>query len=378
MTHFSLGILAASVTLKAACAAGPPPLPPLVSVTPMPDVRQNSVILERDGNYSTTINGVSYWAFDDTALSKPNASGQNFIDNSLSVATSLDASTGITLNKDQVDSSGVPERFIPFTAGEVNFDTTHNSSHCTAAAHCGASLALWPGPIVYDSASKTVIVPFGEIVRGGGISGFPSVGAGLSTGTVLANGYLSMTRPVQNPAGANPTLMWGAHEQAFTDEAFIQNRYYYAYGGKGVFVTTEELLARVPIAQLLQKSAWTYYAGNGVWSGNVADAVDVFDGGAAGSSVFYDAYLGEWVAIYSGNFTNSVYYRVANAPEGPWSDQALLFTGLAGYQGNADYAAHAHPEFSPDGGMTIYVDYVQSTGAFGQALPLVRVVFGRP
>jgi hypothetical protein len=155
------------------------------------------------------------------------------------------------------------------------------------------------------------------------------------------------------------------------------NGYYYAYGGKGVFVTTEELLARVPIADLLNKSAWTYYAGNGAWSSNVADAVDTFDGGSAGSSVFYNKFLGGWMAIYAGNFTNDVYFRVARAPEGPWSAQVLLFTGINGYKGNADYAAHAHPEFSPDNGQTEYIDYVHSTGAFGQNLPLVKVVFAR-
>ncbi len=275
-----------------------------------------------------------------------------------------------------MDSSGALERFIPFTADEINYNTTHNSSHCTAPTHCGASLALWPGPIVYDPATQQVVVPFGEIVRGGDISGFQGVGAGLAVGKIAHNGYMDLSRPIENPGSSTPTLLWSAGEQSFTDESFILNGYYYAYGGKGVFVTTEELLARVPVAELLQKSAWTYYAGNGVWSSNVADAVDVFDGGAAGSSVFFDAYLNEWIAIYAGNFTDYIYYRAANAPEGPWSDQALLFTGITGYNNNADYAAHAHPEFSPANGQTEYVDYVHSAGAFRQNLPLLKVVFG--
>jgi hypothetical protein len=372
-------VLAAVNTGAGGVMAGTvPPLPSIVSVTTMPNVRQNPVILERDGNYSALINGVSYWAFDDTAMSKPNASGQNFIDNSLSVATSLNATFGISLNRDQIDSSGVPERFIPFTAQENAFNASHAAGHCTAPAHCGASLALWPGPIVYDPASAQVIVPFGEIVRGGDIKGFQSVGAGLAVGRVLSNGFLGLTRPAQNPGSQSPTLMWSAGEQSFTDESFILDGMYYAYGGKGVFVTTEELLARVPLPQLLQSAAWTYYAGNGEWSSNVGDAVPVFDGGAAGSTVYYNQYLSVWMAIYSGNFSNDLYYRVAYAPEGPWSDQALLFTGIAGYNNNADYAGHVHPEFSPDGGMTEYVDYVHSTGAFGQNLPLVKVVFAAP
>jgi hypothetical protein len=371
-----VGVGAAVMWAGGAAAQTAPALPPVLSVTMMPDVEQDPVVLERDGNYSALINGISYWAFDDTALRTPNAAGLNFIDNSLAAATSLDASRGIHLNRDQVDSSGEPTRFIPFTAGEIGFNTTHTASACTATSHCGASLALWPGPIVYDPVSTTVIVPFGEIIRGGDIKGFQSVGGGLAVGHVLGDGSIRLTRRIEDPGALNPSLMWSNPEVSFTDESFIYNGMYYAYGGKGVFVTTEDLLARVPVAQVLQKSAWTYYAGGGVWSSNVADAVPVFDGSASGSSVFYNQALGVWMAIFSGNFVNDVYYTVANAPEGPWATPALLFTGQPGYNNNADYAAHAHPEFSPDGGFTAYVDYVQSTGPFGQVLPLVKVVFG--
>jgi hypothetical protein len=226
MRAWTLGttLLAASAFASAALAQSTPPIPTVVSVTQMPVITQNPVILERDGNYSARINGRSYWAFDDTAMSQANASGQNFIDNTLSVATSLDASAGITLNRDQVDSTGVPERFIPFTAEEQNFDDTHNSSHCTAPTYCGASLALWPGPIVYNPANKQVIVPFGEIVRGGGITGFQGVGAGLAVGTIMPNGYFDLQRPIQNPGATHPTLLWGQGEQGFTDASFILGR----------------------------------------------------------------------------------------------------------------------------------------------------------
>jgi hypothetical protein len=56
----------------------------------------------------------------------------------------------------------------------------------------------------------------------------------------------------------------------------------------------------------------------------------------------------------------------------------LLAVGASGYNNNADYASRAHPEYSPDAGKTIYVTYVHSTGAFGQNLPTLQVVFGTP
>jgi hypothetical protein len=229
--QFACALIATTAGSHLAFAQAPPPLPTVVSVTSMPDILQDSIILERDGNYSAEINGVSYWAFDDTAMTEANASGQSFIDNSLSVSTSLNATRGIGLNENQVDSSGALERFIPFTTDEINFNTTHNSSHCTAPSHCGASLALWPGPIVYDPATQQVVVPFGEIVRGGDISGFQGVGAGLAVGKIAHNGYMQLSRPVQNPGSSTPTLLWSSTEQSFTDESFILNGYYPGFPG---------------------------------------------------------------------------------------------------------------------------------------------------
>jgi hypothetical protein len=357
-----------------ALAQSAPPIPS-VTVTTLPIVQQNPAVLERDGTYSTAINGISYWAFNDTALSAPNASGQNFFSNSLSWSTSLSAPNGITLNQDQVDSSGLPTQFIPFTAQEAKFNSEHaGSGKSCQVKPCGEGLAIWPGPIVYNPANQQVIIPFVEIVRGGPINGFPAIGGGIAVGTILPTGF-AMTRPIQG-TGADPALMWGKTQQIFTDQAFLYNGYYYAYGSKNVFVTTEDILARVPADQVLNLAAWTYYTGNGTWGTNVKKAVTLFDGSASGSSVFFDAYLNDWVAIFSQNFTNNIYYAVASAPEGPWSAATLLAVGLSGYNNNADYATRAHPEFSPDGGKTIDVTYVQSTGAFGQDLPTLQVVFG--
>ncbi|MDE8344369.1 MAG: DUF4185 domain-containing protein, partial [Acidocella sp.] len=313
-------------------------------------------------------------AFNDTALSAANASGQNFFSNSLSWASSLDASAGIVLNHDQTDSSGLPAQYIPFAAPENTFDTEHAGNKC-AVKPCNESLAIWPGPMV-PMPNGTILIPFGLIARGGPISGFVGEGAAIAVATVNKNGTLTVRRPIEG-TGRDPFLLWPAGVQGFTDEAFVYNNYYYAYGGHNVFVTTEDILARVPVAKVLDLSAWTYYAGKGVWSANEADAVTVFDGSASGSSVFYDAYLKDWVAIFSGNFSNNLYYAVAHAPEGPWSKPVQFATGLAGYDNNADYAGRAHPEFSPDGGKTEYVTYVQSTGAFGQDLPTLQIVFGK-
>jgi Domain of unknown function (DUF4185) len=138
------------------------------------------------------------------------------------------------------------------------------------------------------------------------------------------------------------------------------------------------LSASVPLASATTASAWTYYAGNNTWSSNASNAVTVFNGGAAGSSIFYDNFLGMYVAVYSGVEDNNLYYIVSYAPWGPWSAATQFYTGLPGYQNNADYAALAHPEFAQGNGQTEFVTYVQDTGFLAQDLQLLQLVFAPP
>ena len=70
-----------------------------------------------------------------------------------------------------------------------------------------------------------------------------------------------------------------------------------------------------------------------------------------------------------------MYFRGGAAPEGPWSAATLLYDTTGGWQGNTDYAGRAHPEFSPDGGATQYLTYVNTTGFLRQVMPLTKVIF---
>jgi hypothetical protein len=108
--------------------SGPPPIPPLQSVTAMGIVTQDPLVQGRDGTYSALIDGESVWAFDDTTLTQNNASGTNFFSNSLAWTTNLDASSGITLNGNHVDSSGAPAEFMPFLPWETAYNTAHDSN----------------------------------------------------------------------------------------------------------------------------------------------------------------------------------------------------------------------------------------------------------
>src|ERR1700722_1332256 len=87
--------LACSASVSLVAQTGPPPIPPIQSVTPMGTVTQMPLVQGRDGTFSALIGGKSVWLFDDTAMTKANATGNNFIDNTMSWTTNLDASQGI-------------------------------------------------------------------------------------------------------------------------------------------------------------------------------------------------------------------------------------------------------------------------------------------
>lgn len=350
-----------------------PPIPPVLSVTPLGTVAQNPVIYGRDGAISALIFGKSFWTFGDTPMSVAGQEGNFWDDNSLSWTDNLDASNGITLDHDYLDSTGAPAEFLPYLSWERQYNYAHDNHHCTEKP-CGAEFAMWPGQPIADPARNRALVPYYELWRVSGQQGWKTVG----TGFAVASPDGKFTRPVQNPGSKTPTLMWGPDEIGFSSGSLVVKGVLFSYGCVANGFAQECKLGRVPSSGVLDKQLWTYYAGNGAWSADQADAVTVFRGGDAGNTVYYNAYLGMFMAIYSGVFSDNLYYRVAYAPWGPWSKQTLMFTGEKGWNNNADYAGHAHLEFAEGQGQTQYVTYAHTTGLFRMDIPLVKVVFGKP
>jgi hypothetical protein len=136
-------------------------------------------------------------------------------------------------------------------------------------------------------------------------------------------------------------------------------------------------LGRVDPANVWDRSAWTYYAGNGTWSTNLSSAAVVFEGLDI-LSVSWNAYLQRYAAIYAYPLTNNVMARTATKPEGPWSGERKIFTARVPNDGSNTYDAQAHPEYDVGGGQTMYVSYSRGTGNFTSEIRLVAVTFARP
>jgi hypothetical protein len=357
----------------AARGATPPPLPSVQSVTDLGNVTENPVIYARDGIQSGVINGTAIWTFGDTPLSVPGHDRDGWSDNTLSWTTDLNASDGINLDHDVVDQTGAPTEYIPFTQEERSFNRAHQGDHCRTKP-CNAEFAIWSGPVWPDPTRNRVLLPYIEIYRIIGSSSWTYVGTGVA---VWATGG-TVVRPVLSAGTSTPTLMWKADDVAYNSGALFQGDTMYAYGCQAGFLVQHCRVARVSLADALDLSKWQYYTAAGTWSFTPADAVVIFDGGAAGNTVFYSAYLGEYVAVYSAIYSDKLMYRVSSTPWGPWSGEALLFTARPGWNGSTSYAGGAHPEYAQGNGQTQYVTYFHTTGFLRGDIPLVKVVFGPP
>ena len=341
-------------------ADGAPPVPPIASVTDLGVVQQDKLVQCRDGTYSARVGHRAVWTFGDTCLRRAGVDGR-FIDNSLAWNTDFDASGGLALDHDRKDIDGVPARFIPFTDNELAYNE----------AHPDGQVALWPGNLVDDAGRQRVLVFYGAILRGDN-GAFTPIGAGIA---VADPRFTSVYRPLENPKkkAFDPTYLWNGAEQAYTAGSVVVGDMLYAYGGEAVGLATHVHVARVPLAQALDKASWTYWNGSG-WSSRNGALATIYQGGAAGDSVFRDAWLGLYVTVYQRYLDNTVYYRVAANPEGPWSQEVVLFTASEGTQ--PSYAARVHAEYEEMDGQVEYITYVKTTGFLEQELPLVKVTFG--
>jgi uncharacterized protein DUF4185 len=129
----------------------------------------------------------------------------------------------------------------------------------------------------------------------------------------------------------------------------------------------------VALENVDERSAWTFYAGNGVWSSELGDAVAVFTGNSI-ASVSWNDYLQQYVAVYNSPLSVNVKMRTAPNPEGPWSREVAAFTALGPVNGGSPVSnAMAHPEYDLNGGQTMFVSYSHATGEFSSEFHLVAV-----
>lgn len=106
---------------------------------------------------------------------------------------------------------------------------------------------------------------------------------------------------------------------------------------------------RVGAQSMGDEDAYEFYAGDGVWSPNFDEAVDVLDNGESEMTLHQFELDGEmqWVVTYVPPFTCRVSIRTAPDPWGPYSDEIEIYEADAEDRGGSRcYGGKLHPEFS--------------------------------
>jgi Domain of unknown function (DUF4185) len=339
----------------------------------MGTVSQSALIVGRDGGGSGLLWGLSVWLFGDTASSVSDAEGQTFHSNSFSFTTSLSAASGIALS-DRTDASGAPAYFLAPTDDEAAFIAAHQGDTCSEQP-CGARYAAWPGAPLFDAARNRALVPYGLVWAAPGDFNFYGVGQSFAVWSDFSS---LPERPVVSPGAAHPTLLFAQDEPGFGTAAVIAGDALFAFGCVQDGLTFHCLLGQVDLPSVFDRSAWRFWDG-AEWSASLTSAQPVFDASSI-VTVQFNAYLGQWTALYSAPLSNDVMVRTAPALTGPWSDALRLFTADRKGMGGTSYDATPHAEYAENGGQVLYISYSRpnGNGLFGSEFALERVSLEKP
>jgi hypothetical protein len=347
----------------------------VVSVRDLGVIETSSTITARDGGYSVLHKRQSTWVYGDTILAFQNADNTRGLSNSWSTTHDEDAGDGIAGFQERVDQVGAPTAFFPFTDSEIDFNKVHEGADCIKKP-CDCRWAIWPGAIIADPEEDLVYAFYEKVYYEEGDLNFHHVGHSVA---VWKNYGESPERILFNRVENYPTLLFAENQPGFGSAAVVVDKTAYIYGCE---LDDRELtkpchLARVPIANILDIDAWSYYLGNGNWSLDLNDSRAIFSGNNM-MTIFFSPYIDRYIAVYSQPMDTKTMLRTARKPEGPWSSPLAVFTAEAPVDSHGwVYDALAHPEYSQDDGRIVYITYTRTTAPYHTEMKLVAIELER-
>ncbi len=347
-----------------------PPELRVVQVTELGALEQSQYISGRDGGYSARLFGQSVWAYGDTMLTVEADDGSTWRSSTVSWTADTDASDGLTGFEDKADGRGVPAEFLPATQAEAAFNDAHEGDDCSEEP-CGARWTLWPGAMAWDPEGERALVFYNKAYSETEQWNFEGVGSGIATWTGLD---AEPERPELDPSQRHPTLLFHQGEPAFGAAALVADGVLYAWAcaGEG---DQQCVVGRVVSAEALDRSAWSYWDGEG-WAGSLDAAAPLFDAHSI-LSVHHSSWLDRYIAAYNRPFDDRIYLRTAPAPQGPWSADEAVYMADPSWDGEVAYGGLAHAEFAGDDGHHLLLSYFRSPAPLEGELQLVELELER-
>jgi hypothetical protein len=184
---------------------------------------------------------------------------------------------------------------------------------------------------------------------------------------------LARLAPGSTVAVRDPSPIFSAPTPSYSLGAVVDAGFVYLYACDPVSGQLDTIcrVVRSPVNSAPNATAWQTWDGS-VWNSDLTKAQTVLHGPSGDLSVSFNASLGKFITVYSGIFSNDIFFASASHPEGPWSAAQKLMTGMSPNSGN-DYAGKEHPELSSNGGKQIVVSYARGTGAFDGEVRLASI-----
>jgi hypothetical protein len=296
---------------------------------------------------SVDVGGREVWVFGDTFLSRPNNAGQTLITN---VGASSTPASPFALTEQLEQPSGDPVQMIPFTPAELAFNI--------AAKSPSNRIALWPlSTVLGGNGNGYVLI---QDVHVEGPWDFIPRGVGLA-----------VVRPGSLVARRIGDRLFSKTEPGFFRGAYTHGKYVYtqACDHPASYLCD---LARAPLAQLTDRSAYTFWNGQ-AWNADVTTALPVVPGNGSGLSVEWNSHLNAYLAVFDLGTTNKIMASTAPSPQGPWSPSSLVFKGLPTPTGSFDYGVAQHPSLASPDGRQLIVTYTHPLTAPSTEVRVVHV-----
>jgi len=339
-----------SALLAATLGACSSSSPPATSSTDLGSLSEPAVVTARDGGSAALVGGRMLWTFGDTLMTVTGADGFNYRS-----ATAAWGSLGGLQLDEALDATGAPFQPFPFTADEAAYNRTNGPTE---------RYALWPGSVIEAPDGSGAWIFYQRLKIHPGTLNYEALDVGLAR--------LSLGSTV---AVLDPSPLFSAPSPAYALAAHVDGGFLYLYAcdSEAGQLDSECRVVRAAVADAPLPNAWQAYDGV-TWQPDLGQAQTVLHGPPGDLSVSFNSYLGQFLAVYSGIFSNDIRWRSAPHPEGPWSKDRLLFATTPPPSGN-NYAGKEHPELAADGGRTIVVSYARPTGTFTGDVRLASVTF---
>lgn len=151
----------------------------------------------------------------------------------------------------------------------------------------------------------------------------------------------------------------GASDLHFGVQTLAHGEHVYVFGSTRRELDVRAIVARVPLASIADRDAYEFYdPARERWRPGLASA-----GGlgpcASDYSVSFNPYLGRYLMTYADPFTKRLAIRVAERPEGPYSEPEHAGRLPHAPASELVYLGLEHPRFAREGGRRVLVSYCE-------------------